>query len=278
VPISLEELVRATLQEDAADRDITAAACIAADARCRARLIAKQDGVLSGMRAFRCAFDLCDAQVSGYAALSDGKAFKRGDVLAELNGLTRGVLSAERTALNFVQHLSGIATLTAAFVKEVSDTNARICDTRKTMPLLRALAKEAVRHGGGSNHRFNLGDGALIKENHVMAAGGVKDSILLARSHAHHLLRVEVEVSTFEGLKEAIAAGADVVMLDNMDTPSMREAVSIAAGSGVLLEASGNMSLDRVREVAETGVDFISVGALTHSAPAADLSLLIENA
>lgn len=276
--ISLDHLLNLALLEDAVDRDITGLATVPEYARCQVRLVAKQDGVLSGMQAFLRTFELCDTFLEDIESSQDGHAFSRGDVLARFSGQTRGVLAAERTALNILQHLSGIATLTAAFVKAVEGTDAKICDTRKTMPLLRALAKDAVRHGGGANHRFNLGDGVLIKDNHLTAAGSVAEAISRARKNTHHLLKVEVEVSTLAQFQEALDAGADVVMLDNMTLETMREAVGLAKDSGVVLEASGNMTLERVRDVAQTGVHFISVGALTHSAPAADVSLLIENA
>jgi nicotinate-nucleotide pyrophosphorylase (carboxylating) len=189
------------------------------------------------------------------------------------------VLTAERTALNFVQRLSGVATVTACYVAAVEGLNCQICDTRKTTPLLRHLEKEAVGHGGGANHRYNLADGILIKENHIAAAGGIATAIARARAGAHHLMRVEIEVTNLAELGQALEAGADVVMLDNMDNATMAEAVRINQsdnGGRILLEASGNVNLERVRAMAETGVNLISVGALTHSAPAIDLSLLIK--
>jgi nicotinate-nucleotide pyrophosphorylase (carboxylating) len=266
------------LIEDIGRGDATTEATVPADARCRARLYAKQDGVLSGIGVFRSVFDQLGANVSDWQALENGARFTRGQDIVTFCGATRAVLSGERVALNFLQRLSGIATLTAAMVDRVKGLNVRICDTRKTTPLLRQLEKEAVRHGGGSNHRFALYDGILIKENHITAAGGVTSAVKAAIERSHHLLSVGVEVRTLAELEDAIAANADVALLDNMTVDGMREAVRFAKGRDIVLEASGNVTLDRVREIAETGVDIISVGALTHSAPAIDLSVEISNA
>lgn len=276
--LGLDSIVRDALIEDVGRGDATTEATVPAGARCRARLYAKQDGVLSGMGVFRRVFDQLAATISDWHALEDGAHFKQGQDIATFCGTTRAVLSGERVALNFVQRMSGVATLTAAMVDRVKGLNVRICDTRKTTPLLRQLEKDAVRHGGGSNHRFALYDGILIKENHITAAGGVKAAVLAAIDRSHHLLNVGVEVTNLAELEDAITAGADVLLLDNMTLEQMREAVRCAKGRGVLLEASGNVSLESVRAVAETGVDIVSVGALTHSAPAIDLSLEISNA
>jgi nicotinate-nucleotide pyrophosphorylase (carboxylating) len=199
-------------------------------------------------------------------------------VLAAFEGDTRGTLSGERVALNFLQRLSGTATLTAQFVDAVGELPCRVCDTRKTTPLFRPLEREAVRHGGGANHRYNLASGVLIKENHIRAAGGVAAALHAVQGKAPHLVGIEIEVTTLDELREALGAGATAVLLDNMDLDTMREAVGLARelAPGVLLEASGNVTVARVRAIAETGVDLVSVGALTHSAPAADVSLLIE--
>lgn len=276
--VPLETLVQAALDEDVGQGDITTEATVPLDLRCEARLMAKQDGVLSGMEAFRLAFATLDPTLSDWDARKDGDPITTGACVARFQGNARAVLTAERTAMNFVQHLSGIATLTAKFVAAVEDLDCSICCTRKTTPLLRALEKAAVVHGGGSRHRYNLEDGILIKENHSTAAGGIRIAIQLARKQAHHLMRVEAEVRSLAEFEEALSAGADVIMLDNMDLDTMREAVRRAAGQRVLLEASGNATLERVRAIAETGVHLISVGALTHSAPVLDMSLLIENA
>lgn len=276
--LSVDTLARAALEEDLGRGDITTEATVPREARCRARLVAKQEGVLSGIEVFHRVFTLLDHELRGWVSCHDGDGVKTGDMVAQFEGRAQAVLMAERTAMNFVQHLSGVATLTARFVEAVGELNCKICCTRKTTPLLRALEKAAVVHGGGARHRFNLSDGILIKENHVTAAGGLRAAIAKARHHSHHLMRVEAEVRTLEEFEEAVEAGADVILLDNMDLDTMREAARRAAGRRVVLEASGNASLDRVRAMAETGVDFISVGALTHSAPVLDMSLLIENA
>lgn len=275
--LGLDALVRDTLIEDIGRGDVTTEATVAIEARCRARLYAKQDGVLSGIHVFRTVFDHLVAGISDWQALENGDRFSRGQDVATFCGATRAVLSGERVALNFLQRLCGVATLTAAMVDRVKDLNVRICDTRKTTPLLRQLEKDAVRHGGGANHRFALYDGILIKENHITAAGGVSQAVKAAVDRSHHLLNVGVEVTTLAELEEAIDSGADVALLDNMSLEQMREAVAAAKGR-IVLEASGNVTLDRVRAIAETGVDIISVGALTHSAPAIDLSLEISNA
>jgi len=276
--LDLHDIIQAALREDVGFGDVTTEATVAADARCRARLLAKQPGVLSGIGVFRAVFEALDTRVSDWKSMADGARFVKGDEIASFTGATRAVLSGERVALNFVQRLAGIATQTAAMVAEVTGLPVRVCDTRKTTPLLRALEKQAVRDGGGTNHRFALFDGVLIKENHITAAGGVADAIGRARHHVHHLHKIEIEVTNLAELDEAIKSGADVIMLDNMPLDMMREAVQRARGSGVLLEASGNVSTDRIRAIAETGVDLISAGSLTHSAPAVDLSLEIANA
>lgn len=272
---SLQEAVATALAEDIGHGDLTSRALVAEDARCIATLVAKQDGVLSGMICYREAFVQVGAAQADWRGKSDGDVFTSGEVVAEFTGQTRAVLSGERTALNFVQRLSGIATLTRQFVEALDGLQSRICDTRKTTPLLRFLEKAAVRHGGGANHRFNLTDGILIKENHIAAAGGIAEAISRARIGAHHLMKIEIEVTDLAELAAALEAGADVVMLDNMGLETMAEAVRLNGGRAVL-EASGNVTLDRARAIGETGVDFISCGALTHSAPAVDLSLLIK--
>ncbi len=274
---TVETIIRMALDEDVAHGDGTTLSTVPLGSRCHTSLIAKSDGILSGITVFRCAFELVGSDVEKWEALDDGASFKAGDRIAYFEGRTRGVLTAERVAMNFLQHLSGVATTTHNFVEAVGDLPARIADTRKTTPMLRVLEKAAVRHGGGVNHRFNLADGILIKENHIIAAGGITEAIHGARGRAHHLQRVEIEVETLEELDLALSAGADAILLDNMDNDTLRKAVAKVAGKDILLEASGNMTLDRVRGVAETGVNLISVGALTHSSPAVDISLLIEN-
>lgn len=275
----IERLAAQALQEDVGQEDLTTEAIVPEEARCEGRLLAKQDGVLSGIDLFRTTLALAGAALEDWNARFDGERFVSGDLIATFNGRARGVLTGERTALNFVQHLSGIATLTAAFVEQVDGLPCRIADTRKTMPMLRRVEKHAVVDGGGVNHRYNLATGILIKENHIAAAGGIGEALSRARQAASHLMRVEIEVRSLEELEEALEGGAEAVLLDNMDLDTMTAAVALARANypGVMLEASGNVTLGRVRAIAETGVDLISVGALTHSAPAIDLSLLIEH-
>lgn len=272
-----ENIVSQALAEDVGQEDLTTNATIPPGLRCRARLIAKDEGVLSGMLPFRCAFELMEADIEDWKSLDDGASFKYGDQIAEFAGNAQAVLTAERTALNFVQRLSGIATLTRQFVQRLEGLPCKICDTRKTTPMLRILEKRAVVHGGGANHRHSLFNGILIKENHIMMAGGISEAVQRAAEGSHHLMKVEVEVRNLDEFDEAMAARADAILLDNMSNDAMREAVRRAVGHQVLLEASGNATLDRVREMAETGVHLISVGALTHSARSLDLTLLIEH-
>ncbi len=273
----VETLVREALAEDVGQGDATTNATVPQDARCRAELSAKSDGIMSGIRVFRLVFECLEAQVTGWRALNDGAPFVCGDELAAFEGNARAVVTGERTALNFLQRLCGIATLTHRFKDAVKGLNVRICDTRKTTPLLRRLEKQAVLDGGGSNHRYALFDGVLIKENHITATGGVGEAIRKAREGVHHLMKIGVEVTSLDEFDEAMAAGADCIMLDNMPLEKVREAVNRAQGRDVTLEASGNVTLERVRQIAETGVHIISVGALTHSAQALDLSLRIRN-
>lgn len=274
---TLRRLVRDALIEDVGQEDITTTRTVPADARCEAVLVAKQDGVLSGIEVFRLVFDVMRAGVRDWDSLPNGARFKKGDEIASLKGATRAILTGERTAMNYIQHLTGVATLTAAFVEKVAGTGARIVDTRKTTPLMRQLEKAAVIHGGGTNHRHTLFNGVVIKDNHIVAAGGIRNAVAQAVAGSHHLMKIEVEVTSLKELDEAIEAGADVIMLDNMSLKDMRTAVERVNHSKVVLEASGNVNLERVRAIAETGVHVISAGALTHSAPAADLSLRIQN-
>ena len=228
--------------------------------------------MLAGLDVAAAAFREVDPAIRFDAKASDGHALEEGFVVAEVEGPARAVLSAERVALNFLCHLSGIATATAAFVDKVKHTRARICDTRKTTPGLRALEKYAVRCGGGSNHRFGLDDAILIKDNHIAVAGGVIAAIRAARAAAGHLVKVEIEIDTLDQLAEAMVEGPDAVLLDNMAPAAMREAVKLVAGRAIT-EASGNVTLETVGAIAETGVDMISSGWITHSAPILDLAL-----
>ena len=235
-------------------------------------MIARESGVLAGMPVAAMTFMIADPAISITPNLEDGQAFGEEQSLASISGPARGILAAERVALNFVQRMSGIATRTARFVELVKGTKARIVDTRKTTPGLRLLEKYAVRVGGGHNHRFGLSDGVLIKDNHIIAAGGVTTAVTAAKANAPHTLKVEVEVQTPDQLDEAIKAGADAVLLDNMSLDAIRECVRRAEGKAIL-EVSGGVTEESVRRIAETGVDVISVGALTHSVQAVDIAL-----
>lgn len=270
----LEPMVRAALTEDLGPSgDMTSRLVIPQATRYRARLNARAPGVVSGMQIAALAFRLVDPGLNVTLHLPDSSPCSPGDLLMEIEGSARSILSAERVALNFAGRLSGIATLTAAFVAEAAGTKARITCTRKTTPGLRLVEKAAVQHGGGFSHRFGLGDAILIKDNHIAAAGGVRLALTAARAHASHMMKIEVEVDTLAQLAELLEiGGADVVLLDNMETTTLRQAVELVAGR-MVTEASGNMSLPRIAEVAATGVDYISVGALTHSAPNLDLGL-----
>ncbi|MBX6341097.1 MAG: carboxylating nicotinate-nucleotide diphosphorylase [Thermomicrobiaceae bacterium] len=272
------QLIRLALEEDVGGGDITTQATVPPETRAVGRFLAKAPGVLSGLAVAAAVFAEVDPAVAFRPLARDGDPLVPGAVFAEVAGPARSVLTAERVALNFLQRLSGVATLTARYVEAVRGTRARIIDTRKTTPGMRLLEKAAVRHGGGHNHRVGLSDGILIKDNHLAAIGGpdrIARAVAAARAGAPHTLRVEVEVTSLDELDQALAAGADVVLLDNMSVEEMAEAVRRAAGRA-LLEASGGITLETVRAVAETGVDLISVGALTHSAPALDISLELE--
>lgn len=274
---TLEALIMDALAEDVGQGDVTTNATVPASARCEARLVAKQDGIVSGIRVFQLVFELLDPDITHWESLSDTEHFVNGDTIARFQGNARAVLTGERTALNFIQRLSGIATYTESFVKAVEGLTVRICDTRKTTPLLRQLEKRAVVHGGATNHRYALFDGVVIKENHIVAAGGITEAVKQVVKGTHHLLKIEVEVTNLTEFDEAVRAGADAILMDNMPADAMREAVKRVNGRSIILEASGNITLNTVREVAETGVHVLSIGALTHSAHAVDLSLLIAN-
>jgi nicotinate-nucleotide pyrophosphorylase (carboxylating) len=271
------DLIKHALEEDGAYADITTLSTVPAEQWSAAQIIAKQTGVIAGLTLAVETFQVLDERITVEQLVQDGSAVQAGDRLALLRGPARSLLSAERVALNFLGHLSGIATVTAQCVHALEGTQARILDTRKTTPGLRSLEKTAVRLGGGQNHRFGLSDGVLIKDNHIKAAGGIAQAISAARQVAPHLLKIEVECETLEEVGQAIDAGADVVLLDNMDEQMMRTAVALLRQSAprVLIEASGNIGTrgERLATVAATGVDFISLGALTHSAPNFDVSL-----
>lgn len=271
------ELIRQALEEDGALADITTLSTVPAEQQSEASIITRQAGVIAGVAVAGATFRILDEHVVIEQLCQDGAAVQRGDVVIRLHGPARSLLSAERVALNFLGHLSGIATVTAHCVRAVEGTHARVLDTRKTTPGLRALEKAAVRMGGGHNHRTGLHDGVLIKDNHIKAAGGIAQAIAAARRLAPHLLKIEIECETLAEVEQALEADADVVLLDNMDIEMMRNAVALIHRQAprVLIEASGNIgtNAERLRAVAETGVDFISLGALTHSAPNFDVSL-----
>ena len=269
---NLQELISRSLKEDVGTGDITTNSTIPADKTITGRFLAKEDGVLCGVEICREVFRTVDPTIELEFFFADGDAFCKGDVLATVSGNARAILTGERLALNLLQHMSAISTRTREAVEKVAGTGARIADTRKTTPGLRVLEKYAVKCGGGSNHRFNLADGVLIKDNHIEAAGGIANAVKMARENIPHTLKIEVEVETFPQLEEALAAKADIIMLDNMSNEEMKKAVEIVAGRAVT-EASGNMGEKDLRAVAETGVDLISIGALTHSVKALDISL-----
>jgi nicotinate-nucleotide pyrophosphorylase (carboxylating) len=274
----VRRIVRLALEEDIGLGDVTSQATIPSDLRASGVFLAKAAGIVSGLSVAETVFQEVDPEIEFTALLADGARVERGQNLATVAGRARSLLAAERVALNFLQRLSGVASATARYVVAVEGTRARVIDTRKTTPGMRVLEKEAVRHGGGHNHRFGLSDGILIKDNHLAAIGGpdrVARAIAAARANAPHTLRVEVEVTSLDELEQALAAGADIILLDNMTPKEMAEAVRRTSGRA-LLEASGGIRLETVRAVAETGVDLISSGALTHSSPALDISLEIE--
>jgi nicotinate-nucleotide pyrophosphorylase (carboxylating) len=269
----IEPQIRAALDEDLGRAgDITSQLTIAEDTNVTARLVARKPGRIAGLICAGIAFRMVDAQIRFEVALPDGSDAAAGAVLGTVLGPARGILTAERVALNFLGPLSGTATATAALVKAVEGTKARIVCTRKTIPGLRVLQKYAVRCGGGFNHRFGLDDAAMVKDNHIRAAGGIAPAIARLRAGLGHMVRIEVEVDRLEQLEEALSLGVDTILLDNMPLEDMRRAVTMAKGKAVL-EASGNVTLETVGAIAATGVDYISSGAITHSAPNLDIGL-----
>jgi nicotinate-nucleotide pyrophosphorylase (carboxylating) len=263
------------IQEDIGQGDLTTEFFVPPDLRASAQITAREKAIMAGTETAAEVFRRIDPATRVRIVSADGSEVNPGDVVIEIDGLACSILIAERIALNFLQRLSGIATLTRKFVDAAANDRVKILDTRKTTPGLRALEKAAVVAGGGANHRFGLDDGILIKDNHIVACGGVRAAIERARSGGHRLLRIEVECETMEDVAEALGTGVDVILLDNMAVREIAEAVRRIAGRS-LVEASGGVTLATVREIAETGIDLISVGALTHSAPAADLSMDLE--
>ncbi len=268
----LDDLLYQTLTEDIAGGDVTTLSCVPEDRYAQGCLWARAPGVMFGLSVFARVFALLDDTVVFTPEVVDGEVVENGTLLGRIEGPARSLLTGERSALNLLQRLSGVATATRKATDAVSHTKARIVDTRKTTPLWRTLEKAAVRAGGGSNHRINLSDGVLIKDNHIVAAGGIAAAVEAARKNVPHTLKIEVETTNLEEVRTALDAGADIIMLDNMDLQTMREAVLLIGGRA-LTEASGNMGKANLAQVAETGVDLISIGALTHSAPALDISL-----
>lgn len=271
-----QTLIELALTEDVGDGDITTDNIIPAESRRKAKMVAKADGVVAGLPIAEMVFRSLDPQLKWVVLTPEGSRVKKGEVMVEFEGTYRALLTGERTALNFLQRMSGIATMSAKYADAVKDFKTVILDTRKTLPGFRMLDKYAVKTGGASNHRIGLYDMAMIKDNHIEVAGGITKAVYAVRSKIKPGIQIEVETTTLEQVQEAIDAGADIIMLDNMDTETMKKGVELIAGRAKV-EASGNMTLERLREVAATGVDFISIGALTHSVSALDISQRLED-
>ena len=271
----VDDLIKRAVSEDINYMDVTTDFLIDENQTTTARFLSKDEGVLAGLEIALRVFTLLDSSVRFTVHKKDGDEVRRGDLIAEISGPTRALLKGERTALNLVQHMSGISTATRKCVERVEGTKATIADTRKTLPGLRPLQKYAVLCGGGRNHRYNLSDAAMLKDNHIDAYGSLTKAVEALRAKAGHMLKIEVETRSLEELDEALAVGADVIMLDNMDYDTMKEAVRRTNGRA-LLEASGNVTLENIRQVAECGVDLISLGALTHSVTCFDISMKID--
>lgn len=270
--INVDEYILNALKEDITSEDVTTNAIMPNTKQGKAELICKQDGIIAGLSIFSRVFELLDSTAHFETTVKDGDKVTKGQIIGSIFGDIRSLLSGERTALNYLQRMSGIATLTNEMAEELKGTQATLLDTRKTTPNMRPFEKYAVTVGGGKNHRYNLSDGILIKDNHIDAAGGVKEAINLAKEYAPFVRKIEVEVESLDMLLEALEAKADIIMLDNMDTETMKKAVQMV-GDKALTECSGNVTKERLKEIASTGVDFISCGALTHSAPIMDISL-----
>lgn len=270
--VNIDDYILSALKEDITSEDVTTNAVMRGAATGKADLICKQDGIICGLTVFERVFQLLDAKVEFESFYNDGDRVKKNDLLGVVKGDIRAILSGERTSLNYLQRMSGIATYTKEFVEELEGFQTKLLDTRKTTPNMRPFEKYAVTIGGGANHRYNLSDGVLLKDNHIGAAGSVTNAIKLAKEYAPFVRKIEVEVENIEMVKEAIEAGADIIMLDNMSNETMKEALSII-GFKAQTECSGNVTKERLKEIARLGVDFISSGALTHSAPIMDISL-----
>lgn len=270
--VNIDRYILNALREDITSEDVTTNAIMRDAVLGQAELICKQDGIICGLLVFQRTFELLDAEAIFETSVKDGDFVKNGQVIGVIKGDIRALLSGERTGLNYLQRMSGIATFTNCLVKELAGKKTKLLDTRKTTPNMRPFEKYAVKVGGGTNHRYNLSDGILIKDNHIGAAGSITKAVSMAKEYAPFVRKIEVEVETLEQLDEAIAAGADIIMLDNMDNDTMREAVKRVAGKAET-ECSGNVTKERLAEIADIGVDYVSAGALTHSAPIMDISL-----
>lgn len=268
----LDEKIREWLKEDMSSGDITTDSLIGEELNSSASVIAKENGIIAGLGVFRRVFLLLDEEITLNFHVQDGSKVQKGDILAHITGRTSAILKGERLALNLLQRMSGIATETAKYKSALEGLEVRLVDTRKTMPGLRILDKYAVRAGGGHNHRYNLSEAVLIKDNHIAACGSITKAVEKARANIPHTMKIEVEIETLDQLKEALAAGADVIMLDNMGVEMMKKSAALNKHQAIL-EASGNVTLENIRQIAQTGIDIISVGALTHSVKALDISL-----
>lgn len=273
--IYVDNLIKTALLEDINYCDVTTDYLIPAEQMGKGKLVAKAEGILCGVEVAARVFELIDSDIKIKILIKDGESVKYGDEIMRLEGRTASLLKGERTALNLIQHMSGIATAANQATKLVEGTNASIADTRKTLPGMRPLQKYAVMTGGAKNHRYNLSDAAMLKDNHIDAAGGITAAVTALRKKIGHMTKIEVETRNLDELKEALAVGADIIMLDNMSPELMKEAVAITDGRAVL-EASGGITNETLREVAESGVDIISIGALTHSVKAFDISMYIK--
>lgn len=270
--LKADELIRQALKEDISYEDITTKAIIRDKSQARVELLCKEDGLIAGLHVFERVFQILDNSAKIQANFIDGDRVKKGDIIAIVEADISALLSGERTALNFLQRMSGIASHTRRLSDILKDTNTKLFDTRKTTPNMRIFEKYSVKVGGGYNHRYNLSDGIMLKDNHIDAAGGVREAIEMAKEYAPLIKKIEVEVENLDMLRDALEAGADIIMLDNMDSAIMKEAVEIV-GDKALTECSGNVTEDRLAEIGEIGVDFVSCGALTHSSSILDLSM-----
>lgn len=270
--INMDDYIIHALKEDITREDVSTNAVMPENRQGTAQLICKADGIICGLEVFARTFQLLDKTSRFETDVQDGEKVKKGQLIGVVYGEIKALLSGERTALNFLQRMSGIATITSEYAAELRGTNTTLLDTRKTTPNMRPFEKYAVTVGGGKNHRYNLSDGVLLKDNHIGAAGSVKKAVEMAREYAPFVRKIEIETETLEQVKEALDAGADIIMLDNMDNETMRKAVEII-GKRAETECSGNVTKERLKEIAEIGVDYVSSGALTHSAPVLDISL-----